>query len=457
MQVVVFDASGAVVPVQAQVFHGGERSGRWLPPGEQALVRCRVTAEVMAALAPGRYRLSVSYRAPTDAAGAARAGGQGASARAPQPAWAGVTEATEVTLDVVTPPEPLPADLAAERLDVLVADRLFEAGLLRAVARRADLELAQRQDAVRRMAATLVAAEALALEGLDTRPLDRAAAWNVARVYAAQGDLERAELYARGGEGASSFGAVLRARAICSVAPLEPASLAATLREALALARGGEPPGPNADSAESNATPPSPPAATPLDQTGAKPIDQTGAKPPGATAATPPKVVGEVSSGDPSVLDASFASDERAQWAAAASASSQYSSPTYSASRVIGPPEVAAHGDDANAWAPSTPDGGAEWLRCTFARAVFAAEVRVRQTYHPGAIARVTLAGAGGRSLVVFEGVDPTAYPAGQVGWFVVRFPDTDFVVDTVTVDFDTARVGNWNEVDAVQLVGRAK
>jgi hypothetical protein len=78
----------------------------------------------------------------------------------------------------------------------------------------------------------------------------------------------------------------------------------------------------------------------------------------------------------------------------------------------------------------STRARGAEWLRRTFAAPVRAKELRIRQSFDPGTVSKVTPLVQGGRALVVFRGVDANVYPAGQVVWFVVRFPPTDFAVE---------------------------
>ena len=158
--------------------------------------------------------------------------------------------------------------------------------------------------------------------------------------------------------------------------------------------------------------------------------------------------------GDAATLDTKFASDAHGQWAATATASSQYSTDRYSAARATGAPDVKQHGDHENAWAPGTADGGGEKLGLGFATPTTATAVRVRQSCSPGAITRVELVGKNGERQLVFDGQDPGKYEPGTVGWFVVEFPPTRFAVATVALHFDTKKVAGWNEIDAVQLVG---
>jgi hypothetical protein len=79
------------------------------------------------------------------------------------------------------------------------------------------------------------------------------------------------------------------------------------------------------------------------------------------------------------------------------------------------------------------------------------AEVRIRETYNPGAIVKVT-AMVNGQEVTLWEG---TAYPGGAAPRdFVVRSPYS-VRANSVVVHLDTTRVRGWNEIDAVELVGR--
>lgn len=436
MQVALFDAEGKVVPIEAQVIAAPPPASGLLAPGAWHAARVRVRAAVTASLPPGEYRWSLSYHAPARG-----------SHRAHAKAWSGVTPAVDLAAVVEVDPAAATPAREADRRAVQVADLLFEADLVRLAAARTDLALAERHELVRRMALPLSRAEALVRAELARNPRDCAAAYDLVRVLAAEGDAlgaERAaaaaltlELAAAPPDSPPSPLVLLRARDMATTRPFEPAALDETLRVALAAARRGEDP---------LATSKAPPNDT-------FPPASTHATDPGAPPADPPAVRGDVSTGDGPALDERFAADPDGLWATHAVASTQYSDPTYAAARAVGAPDVPGYGDNANAWAPSAAERETEWLRCGFAAPVRATEVRVRQTYNAGAVTRVTLLGANGRALVVFSGVDPNVYTAGQVGWFVVKFPATDFDVTGVQLGFDTARVPGWNEVDAVQLV----
>lgn len=123
---------------------------------------------------------------------------------------------------------------------------------------------------------------------------------------------------------------------------------------------------------------------------------------------------------------------------------------SWSAWQATGIPNTPVAGDAATAWASQGRDDGPEWLQVGFTQEVEVAEVRVRETYNAGAISRIT-AWAGGTEVTLWEGM---ATPAKRVRDFVVR-PAVGVVTGTITIHLDTSRVPGWNELDAVELVGR--
>jgi hypothetical protein len=118
---------------------------------------------------------------------------------------------------------------------------------------------------------------------------------------------------------------------------------------------------------------------------------------------------------------------------------------------VTGPPDTDGAGDIPTAWASLRSNGGPEWLKLEYDNAVNVAEVRVRETHNPGAITKVTAFLANGTEVVLWEG---TAAPAQAPNDFVV--PVTQPVTASqIKVYLDSQRVPGWNEIDAVELVGK--
>ena len=138
------------------------------------------------------------------------------------------------------------------------------------------------------------------------------------------------------------------------------------------------------------------------------------------------------------------------QWAVTATSSSSYAYPDWSPNRATGAPEIDGCADDPRAWT-SARGNGVEWLQLDYARPVFASEVRIYQSYGPGAISRVTLMDAEGDGLVVWEGIDNTE-PCPAV--LAIRVPTLPGPVKTVRIDLDESRTGTWDEIDAVELIG---
>jgi hypothetical protein len=119
--------------------------------------------------------------------------------------------------------------------------------------------------------------------------------------------------------------------------------------------------------------------------------------------------------------------------------------------QATGAPDTSGAGDIPTAWAPREQDGGEEWLHLDYSNQVQIAEVRVRETYNPGAISKVAAVLPSGQEVVIWEGVDePGVAPVDKS--FAVP---AGITAGSVKVYLDTKRVPGWNEIDAVELVGR--
>jgi hypothetical protein len=147
--------------------------------------------------------------------------------------------------------------------------------------------------------------------------------------------------------------------------------------------------------------------------------------------------------------------DPDGQWAASATASTSYSNhqgnDTFSPMQATGAPNVESYGDNGKAWAPSTQDGGIEWLDLKYAKPVHATEVRVRESQGSGAVVKVELIDDAGVAHRIWSGDDPTK----ELNYLLLKFPVTSYKVNRVKVTLATNAVPGWNEIDAVQLVGK--
>jgi hypothetical protein len=119
--------------------------------------------------------------------------------------------------------------------------------------------------------------------------------------------------------------------------------------------------------------------------------------------------------------------------------------------QATGAPDAPAAGDHPNAWASRAPDGGSEWLETGYDKPVDIAQVRVLENFAPGAVVRITAILDGGAEVPLWEGNEPQL-PAPADQWFTAR---ANVVASKVRIYLDTAKVPGWNEIDAVELIGR--
>ncbi len=119
--------------------------------------------------------------------------------------------------------------------------------------------------------------------------------------------------------------------------------------------------------------------------------------------------------------------------------------------QAAGEPDTHQAGDISTAWAPREQDGGEEWLKLDYENAVDLAEVRVRETHNPGAISKVTAFLANGTEVTLWEGTEPPSQAPVEMSFQVPNSVTTR----SVKVYLDTKRVPGWNEIDAVELIGR--
>ena len=135
-----------------------------------------------------------------------------------------------------------------------------------------------------------------------------------------------------------------------------------------------------------------------------------------------------------------------------ASSSKKASRPGWSAAQASGPPDTHAGGDHPTAWAAATQDAGPEWLHAQFDTPVEISQVRVRETDHPGAIVKVTAILEDGREVAIWRGNEPTGLSAPYEAAF---HAPPGIKARAVQIDLDTSKTPGWEEIDAIELVGR--
>jgi hypothetical protein len=123
----------------------------------------------------------------------------------------------------------------------------------------------------------------------------------------------------------------------------------------------------------------------------------------------------------------------------------------WTAKQATGEPDTPIGGDLGTAWASKTGDMGEVWLELSYDRAVRADAVRVFESFHPGAVAKVLAKAPDGTWDVVWEGREAP----GEAPWTSeIRLAARSYATGTIRLVLDTDRVAGWNEIDAVELVG---
>ncbi len=125
--------------------------------------------------------------------------------------------------------------------------------------------------------------------------------------------------------------------------------------------------------------------------------------------------------------------------------------PSWSPGQAAGPPNTESHGDFSTAWASQSSDGGAEWLKVKFANPVEVGEINIHESFNPGAVSKVSVILPDGAQKVIWEGIES---PETGLIERALKVPP-GVRSDQVLIEMDTARVPGWNEIDAVEIVGR--
>lgn len=140
------------------------------------------------------------------------------------------------------------------------------------------------------------------------------------------------------------------------------------------------------------------------------------------------------------------------QWAVGAVASSEYSSPEWSAQQATGVPDTPYCGDVETAWASGTSDG-VDWLEVSYATAVIPTGVNIYENHSPGFINRVEVRDDRGLYHTVWEGTPGEVEECPRV--FSVAVSGVDVSVNAVRISLDQSDGGYYDEIDAVELVGQ--
>jgi hypothetical protein len=141
-----------------------------------------------------------------------------------------------------------------------------------------------------------------------------------------------------------------------------------------------------------------------------------------------------------------------AQWAERAEASSQFTDDSWSAEQATGSPDVFDCGDNSSAWASESYETEIEWLAVTFRETVIPTQVNIYQSFNPGAIIAIGIVPANGDDPIIFEDLEDLSNGCPSV--FSISLPDGLPESNGLVIVLNQTLVGDWNEIDAVELVG---
>ncbi len=138
------------------------------------------------------------------------------------------------------------------------------------------------------------------------------------------------------------------------------------------------------------------------------------------------------------------------QWAAGAIASSEYTTTLWSANQATGNPNVAGCADDALAWASVEPNG-VDWLELTYPVSVRPTEIQVYENFAVSSIVKVEVRDGAGTYHTVYTAQAGSAQCPRVL---TITVAGVSVAVKVVRISIDQRTLNDWNEIDAVKLIG---
>lgn len=144
------------------------------------------------------------------------------------------------------------------------------------------------------------------------------------------------------------------------------------------------------------------------------------------------------------------------QWAISAVASSEYGTESWSAKQATGAPNVNECSDNSLAWASASSDTTAEWLELTYDTPVVPTEINIYQSYNPSQVVEVDVITPDGITYIVWTGAPQLVAQCPDLMTISIELEE-QIVAKKVVVVIDQSILVNtsWNEIDAVELVGK--
>ena len=142
------------------------------------------------------------------------------------------------------------------------------------------------------------------------------------------------------------------------------------------------------------------------------------------------------------------------QWAISATASSEYGSDSWTAKQATGAPDVDECIDSGQAWA-SFSNNTLEWIELTYATPVVPTEINIYQSYNPSQVVQVDVISPDGITYTVWTGTPEFVEFCPDLMTITIDL-DEEILAQKVVVIIDQSVLNtSWNEIDAVELIGR--
>ena len=141
------------------------------------------------------------------------------------------------------------------------------------------------------------------------------------------------------------------------------------------------------------------------------------------------------------------------QWGVLAEASSEYGTDYWSAQQATGEPDTPECGDFITAWA-SLSSTGVDWIEISYDVPVIPTEINIYQTQNPDQVVKVEVLDGNNNYHTVYEST-PMDRSYDDCPYLLSIPVESDYDgVTKVKISVDQSELGNWNEIDAVELVG---
>lgn len=141
------------------------------------------------------------------------------------------------------------------------------------------------------------------------------------------------------------------------------------------------------------------------------------------------------------------------QWAESATASSEYTSTDWSANQATGQPNAGTCNEadgNPNAWASLESNAG-NWLELVYHESVRPTEIHIYEGLGASSIVKVEVKDGAGTYHTVYA-AQPEYQACPRV--FTIPVTGVSAMVKVVRLSFDQRALINWDEIDAVKLIG---